>query len=474
MINLNSLTNQHIISELWRRGELSYLLHPGQLEYLQFTKQSKYIKNMLHCGRGWGKTWFFLCLAMEYAIKHPNSRIVYATQTRESARQIIIPTYKMLTLGVPENVKPQWKTQGHSIDFSNGSSIVVEGADDDHGNKLRGAFAHLAICDELGFWSHADYVVNHILLPQCQRVAGRMYLTSTTPESLGHEFYKFVIESKSKDTYYRKTIYDNPRLTSEQVDEYAKQCGGYDSTMFKREYLCEDVVETSRSVIPEFSRNNHIVNDILSLKDKNSDSILSLNTIFRPEYYDNYTAMDLGLVDNTHVLFSYYDFENATVVIEDELCINYKTTDEIAKLIKEKESNYNKPPKIRVCDNDLQQITDLSITHKLTFVPAQKYDKEAAINKVRNMFAQNRIKIHERCHNLIHQLIVGIWNNRRTDYERLAGAGHLDGIDALVYLCRTIDYQHNPYVAQHDQYKQFINPRNSAKQGYEDVFGRRL
>ncbi len=307
MNQLQNVTNSDIISELWKRGDLSYLLHPGQLEYLEFTQKSKYIKNMLHCGRGWGKTWLLETMAISYAIKNSNSRIVYATQTRESARQILLPTFKMLTLEVPDNVAPKWKSQGHSIDFENGSSIVVEGADDDHGNKLRGAFAHLIICDELGFWSHADYVVNHILLPQAQRVGGSIYLTSTTPESLGHEFYSFVIECKKNNTYFRKTIYDNPRLTPEKIEEYAEECKGKDTTLFRREYLCEDVVETKRSVVPEFKQDIHVFHEM----DK-------------PKHYDNYTAMDLGLVDYTHVLFAYYDFLNATVVVDDEICEHYK------------------------------------------------------------------------------------------------------------------------------------------------------
>lgn len=429
---LESISKSDIIAELWRRGDLSYLLHSGQREYLSFIEQSQYIKNVLHCGRGWGKTWFFLCLAMMYAILNPRSRIVYATQTRESARQIVLPTYKMLTLNVPDSVKPQWKTQGHSIDFSNESTIVVEGADDDHGNKLRGAFAHMIIGDELGFWSHADYVINHILLPQAQRVGGKMYLTSTTPESLGHEFYGIVQECKRQNTYYRKTVYDNPRLTAADVDVYKEQCGGERSTMFRREYLCEDVIETSRSVIPEFDENLH-----------------TFESKQRPDFYDMYVGMDLGLNDFTHVLFGYYDFELAKVVIENEYVCNSKTTKEIVEEINKIEAaEYpGKKPKLRVSDNEAQQLYDFNVTYKLHVSPANKYDKDELINRTRRMFQDGKILISQKCIGLIHQLKVGIWNTRRTDYERLPGAGHLDGIDALRYLIRSIDYNCNPVPA---------------------------
>jgi len=393
---------------------------------------------MLHAGRGWGKTWYFLSQCFEYGIKHPNSRIVYATQSRESVQQIVLPTYKLFTLEVPEEVRPVWRSQGHQFEIGNGSVIVLEGADDDHGNKLRGAFAHLVIADECGFWRNPAYVINSILLPQVQRVGGKIYITSTSPESTGHEFYGFLNECQDNDTYYLQTVHDNPRVTPEQVEQYIKESGGRDAdgklnTTFRREYLCEAVIDETRAVMPEFSKDKHVV-----------------DTYERPEFYQPYVFMDLGLIDYTHVLFGYYDFKQATIYIEDEIVQNYKTTADLAVKIKAKELQYYPRRDIkRISDNELQQLTDLSITHGLHFAPTTKYDKEAAINDVRLMFQSDRIKISKRCTNLIHQLSVGIWNNRRNDYERLPGAGHLDGIDALIYGVRHVDYHKNPVPFNH-------------------------
>ncbi len=424
---LKNLTANDVYRELWKRGDLSYKFHPAQIAYDKFTKESHYIKNMLHAGRGWGKTWYFLGKCFEYAIKNPNSRIVYATQSRESVQQIVLPTYKIFTLEVPEDVKPKWKTQGHCFELPNGSIIVLEGADDDHGNKLRGAFAHLVIADETGFWRHPEYVINSILLPQVQRVGGKIFITSTSPESIGHEFYLFVNECKNNGTYYKQTVYDNPRLSEAQIDEYRRQCGGV-TTMFRREYLCDAVIDETKAVVPEFQEKLHVVDNFV-----------------RPDFFDAYCVMDLGLVDYTHVVLGYYDFANATICIEDEIVQNYKTTDDLAAKIKAKELElYPRRTVKRFADNELQQLTDLSITHGLHFAPAVKYNKEAALNDLRLKFQQDKIKISRKCVNLIHQLSVGIWNNRRTDYERLPGAGHLDGVDAMIYLVRSVDYNHNP------------------------------
>lgn len=455
MIDIKNLTNGNIISELWRRGELSYLLHPGQIEYLQFIKQSKYIKNMLHCGRGWGKTWFFLCLSMEYAIKHPNSRIVYATQTRESAKQIIIPTYKMITLDVGESVRPKWKTQGHSIDFSNGSTIVVEGADDDHGNKLRGAFAHMIICDELGFWSHPEYVVNHILLPQAQRVNGRVFMTSTTPESLGHEFYHFSSECKANGSYYKKTVYDNPRLTSQKIKEYAYQCGGEESTMFKREYLCEDVVEETRKAIPEF-RESMIINDDEPY----------------PSHFSRFIFADLGFVDHTHIVWCYYDFFRAKFIVDDEVFVCNELTDRIAFLIKEKEKNYKFKCDGMYSDNDPQQLQDLRINHGLFFVAKKQYDRSASVNQLRIMFGNNKILVKKRCANLIRQLMYGLTNKKGDDWERIGGLGHLDGIDALRHGLPMCNINVNPFpvdIEKDNRMNDIMERENRRKTGWDNL-----
>ena len=54
----------------------------------------------------------------------------------------------------------------------------------------------------------------------------------------------------------------------------------------------------ARAVIPEFSDELHV------------------GEVDRPEFVDCYEGMDLGLVDLTHVLFGFWDFANARLVIE--------------------------------------------------------------------------------------------------------------------------------------------------------------
>lgn len=454
---INGMGKEEINGLLWSRGDIEHEMHSGQLEMWKFIDNAEYIKIVIHCGRGYGKTWGLLGYAIRYAIKNPGSRIVIATQTRESAKQILIPTLQLMTSNIPSKYKPKWRSQGHCIDVGNESTIVAEGADDDNGDKLRGPYAHLIVCDEFGFWRNPKYVVNDILLPQAQRVNGKLVITTTTPKTLGHEFYYFRNECKNKNTYMMKTVYDNPRLTSQQTEKYAEECGGLDSISFRREYLCEDVVDTNFAVIPEFKKDIHVVNEIEI-----------------PKYRDFYVGMDLGFKDFTFVVFCFYDFFNARIVVMDELCLSAELTSNIAIKIKEKESELFKgfEPLLRVSDNDIQQLYDLNVNFGLKFVPATKYDKEESINRLRGVFGDNKIIIHKRCINLIDQLLLGVYNNSRKDYERTPGLGHLDGIDALRYLIRKINYNKNP-VPEHSGLSAYNNPipfkKNKQKTAFMEI-----
>lgn len=418
------------LQELYvQEADLRFLLRPQQREIHAWLNNHKQIVSVVHAARGYGKTWLALVLALEAALRHTNQRILFACPTREQARQIAVPTMGMLQEKLKGILHVKTQSTGHQYVLENGSTIILEGADDDRGNHLRGPHAHLIICDEAGFWRHCDYVVRSVLLPQAQRCSGRLIAISTSPESVGHEFVALCERAKRSGSYLRRTIDDNKHISAEEKAQFIEELGGINATATKRELYCEFVVEENRAVIPEFDVSRHVKPEDPSM----------------PIWRDRYVALDLGFIDNNHALFGWWDFDNARLVVEDEVMINYAKVTDLVESIKAKEKAIwgEKPVYMRISDNDPQIIYDMA-QNGLPFAPAIKNDKEAAINSLRTMFARDKIVINPRCQNLIHQLTVGIWNKQRTDYERLPGAGHLDGVDALVYLHRSIDRNHNP------------------------------
>jgi hypothetical protein len=373
--------------------------------------------------------------------------MIFAAPTRIEAEKIIDAVLPMVIDDAPEQYKPIERSSKHKYIFpSTGSTLLIEGADEKKGNHLRGPHAHYVVCDEAGFWRHCHYVVKSVLLPMAQRVHGKIVVQSTSPESVGHDFVGLCTETIGNSAYYKFTVFDNPRLAEEEIAKTAREMASkefkhdpWSDTFVKRELLCEFVTDHRRAVIPEFDEALHVV-----------------DSYERPEWVDCYEGLDLGLVDLTHLLYGFWDFANATLVIEDELCGNYMLTKVFAEKAKARERElwgalpyydnptpHNRCPRGRYSDNEAQTLFDLA-GYGLSFAPALKVEKEAALNRLRQLFVTGKVKINRRCVNLIHQLKVGIWNERRTDYERLPGAGHLDGIDALVYMSRSIDRNRNP------------------------------
>ena len=451
MTTLHSL--DEIAADLWRIGDLGYKRHAGQQQLTNAIRQCTATIAILHAARGYGKTFDALVDCCELGLQERNRRMVFAAPTREDAKKIVSAVMPMVIEDAPTAFKPVWISTDHLFYFpSTDSTLIIEGADDDRGNHLRGPHIHKFVGDEVAFWRHARYVIKSVILPQLQRVNGHARLQSSSPESVGHDFVGLCEEAIRADAYFKFTVHDNPRLSPEKIQRDAEEISGksgnavWIETSVRRELLCEFVTDTARAVIPEFSDELHV------------------GEVDRPEFVDCYEGMDLGLVDLTHVLFGFWDFANARLVIEDEIVGQYMLTKDVAAKIKAKEAElwstipyfeaprgkHNHVPWARYSDNEAQQLYDLAAMG-LSFAPAIKTDKEAAINRLRLMFSTAKIVIHPRCKSLLHQLRVGIWNERRSDYERLPGAGHLDGIDALVYMARMIDYNRNPIPPQYGQ-----------------------
>lgn len=448
-----------VTNENWRRGNLHWQLRPTQLEISNWWHgEVEAMLTIVHARRGFGKTWFMLTEAFSFMAKNPGSRQIYAAPTREETKKIVLPTALLL---IPEkldrSVKPVWMASDHLYAHPNGATLVIEGADDEGGNHLRGPFADRVWLDELGFWRMPHYVWTSVLYPQVERRDGRAFGVSTSPVSPQHEFATMLIpEAKADNAYVQVPLEADYTVTQEKRDKIAAQYSkardpveGRTSTNYRREYGCEIITEASRAVLPEF------------------DAALHVGEHKRPEFFDGYTVLDLGMTDLTHCLLSYYDFDNATIVIEDEVVRQYCTVSELAPLIAqaEKERWGAQAPRKRISDAQPISLAEFGRQHllqpnlvprEMRFAAANNRDPEALINRTRTLLVSTRIKINPRCVQLIRQCIGGLWNKQRTDFERAPppsdsddfGLGHLDGIMALVYTVDSIDFANNPELAQ--------------------------
>lgn len=441
-----TISKKDAIEALWRKAILHWKLDKNQLEMYDFCRNTGHKTIVIGCSRQLGKSYFLTTLAIEECLKRPYSIVKFIAPKVKDIKRIISPLVRELTADCPKDLKPSYVTQDHIFKFPNGSEIQLAGTDNGHAESIRGNKAHLCIIDEAGFCDDLDYIVNSILIPTTTTTGGKIVMASTPSKAPDHPFMSFLKHAESQQRFIKKTIYDNPRLTEDDINMIADALpGGKDGSDFKREYMVEMITSEDDAVVPEFTREL----EALVVKDYP-----------KPPYYDCYVAMDIGTRDLTVVLFAFYDFIQSKIIIEDEIVLSGKKmlTDSLAALVKMKEAELwthpstgqIKVPALRVSDNNnLILLNDLAVKHQITFLPTLKDNSDAALNNMRMLLRSERIIINPRCKTLIYHLKSAIWNKARNSYARSGDAGHYDAIDSLKYLCRNVNMTKNPYPANY-------------------------
>lgn len=426
-------TLNQIRDEMWHRGRLSFLWHAGQKVMNETWSKSVGQLFVMNVARQYGKSYYTVSKAVEQAFKQPKSRIKYGTAFHTDLTEFILPTFEKILETCPKSIRPSYKTQGSKWVFPNGSEIKLVGLDKSP-NSLRGNTIDLIIIDEAGFVGNLDYVYKSVIVPATlHRPNCKIVFVSTPPSTPAHPFLDFAQRAESEGSYVKLDIYSNPLITQADIERMAKELGGYDSTSFKRECLCQFVTDTDSAIIPEW--------DDKFVQEVNK-------TEFYP-YYHKYVGMDLGVKDFTAVIFGYYDFKKATLFIEEELVLNGPTltTNKLKDAIKETEKAIwaDQKPYRRISDNNnLMLIQDLSTLHDLSFAPTNKDTLEAMINEVRLMVQSGRIIINPKCRLTAGSLKYGVWDTKRTGFARSTTYGHFDCLAALIYLVRNLDVVSNP------------------------------
>lgn len=415
-------------------------LHRGQVQMLRRFLRSKarHVRRFVACvSRRWGKSTALCALALWWAMAHPGAQIRYAAPTAKQVYRIIQPIIRKLVATMAPSAQPRFSRQDGCWRFPNGSEWWIAGVNDGHADDLLGTGTDLAIVDEAGRVTDLEYLIESVLLPQTLTNDGYILIASTPAPTPDHAFRRYCERAANDNALYRATIHDAGHVSDDKIAEYARETiGGVTGTTWRREYLVEDVVEQERAVVPEWVE--HSVHCIIEHP--------------TPRFRVRLVSMDPGFTALTAIVFGYYDFRAARVVVEHELAMRRANTAEIADAIRQKEREIwpDAKPALRVSDVDMRLITDLSSLYKIDFVPTAKDDKEAALNALRIAVQRHVLLIHPRCKETIAQLGSAIWNVGRSDYAKDSDGGHFDFIDALVYFVRNVDRHTNPWPEYED------------------------
>lgn len=419
------------ISELWRRNDLSYKFHDGQmvidLAYRAVTNKL-FVAN---CSRRLGKTYWVVTECIRVAREKKSARVKIATAFLTDLEEFIKPAFDSVLADCPEDSRPIWSQTRKKFIFENKSEIQLIGLDRKP-NAGRGNYCDLYVFDEAAFISNVSYIYSSVVVPMTMyREGARVIMISTPPKSPDHDFRDFCQKAKLEKAYVELDIYKNPRATPEIIEEYKAEC--LTITDWEREYLCKFVSDQTLAIVPEFKNYDYSRGP----KDEHY------------KVYHKYVAMDLGVRDLNVTLFAYYDFLRAKLVIEKEHQISgpEMTTPKLHASIAEIEKDLwqGETPYKRVADNNNPLLLlDLGSIHNMFFHSTSKDDLHAMVNNLRVWFNRKRIEIDPSCELLLMSLESALWNDKRSEFSRSKTLGHYDAVAALMYLVRNIDETTNP------------------------------
>jgi len=439
---------------LWRKGCLKYMTRPhGQrwmyeqahreMDRKKLGTQRKLDPLIWLCHRRLGKSFLLLLLCIERAISQPGAQIKYACATRSQVQEIIEPMLGLILSEMPPSVlhrkkdiriyfrQPDWPQHMES-------RITLVGLDYKNGDLLRGPACDFCALDEARDISVLEYCMQNVLAPQfVGREMPMVIMASTPPESMEHPFIsKYYEEAKRRNTAIRIPASKNPDWTDADEELVAEEVGGPGSLSYDREIECVLKGDPTRMVIPE-------IHDC-------KEYVFSTDPIQRPDYYVPYVGLDTGWKDHLGASFAYLDFESQKLCFVGEIFKRYLTTVQASDLILEKFDDVfgrgrSEDRGVWRADAPLQMVETLRREYDCPFMPADKSKRDASLAAYRGDLMRGRVQIETHsCPEMAKQHLYGVFNRKRTDFERTDEMGHLDMIKANVYLHKGVKWRDNP------------------------------
>lgn len=442
---LTNYERQEAIRTAWACGRLRYKFKPIQKRMAEDWERgkAKTRKHVLHISRRVGKSTYLFILALEACLQKENTRVAFVAPVERRLEDYIRNISTKVLADCPKELAPEFFASSNMYKFQNGSEIWFAGSNNQSYDALRGSEFDLFLIDEAAFIDSLDDLVEGVGMPTLFQTRGHMILSSTSPVTPAHAFKDYAERAILNESYSRYTIDDDETIDPDYLEQWILESGGRESTKFRREYLCEFVVDEERALVPAW-QDKFVI-------DYPKDDFFA--------YYHRYESMDLGFKrDFTCVLFSYYDYKHRTVVVEDEIVIKGPklASKSLADLIKAKEKalwweerlNALLPLYRRVSDNDdLIFLNTMSVEQEMHFMPTSKDSLHEMIDRLNGFLREDRIRVHPRCKYLIQCMRSGVWDKERKKLDRSAALGHYDGTMALAYLLHNLDIWSVPLPA---------------------------
>lgn len=421
-------------------------------------------------------------LHAETCIRNPGGQTAYVAPVEKGLADYIKPILPVVFGNCPEDLLPVYQEKHNHLLFPNEARIVFNGCNMRQYRYMRGQKLLLATVDEMAEVDDLEQAVDDVLFPAVWDSHGRMVLSGTPPPipSPDNPVMRYVETAKAAGAYWHASVYE-AGYTHEQIAEALRETskgaiGERESyqivalcdpasglsipaiyagaerigiskealTVFLREFMAEFIRDENAVIVPEFIEKDHVLNE----------------PYVHPVYYDmlyKSTGADLGVSDKTVQLFGVADFERSKIIIEKEFWLQGADvrTDIFAARHRDACRDLgwgNNKRESHWSDNSNPMLlNDLLALHGISINATDKEDKAQWLNLVRILFKDGAIEIDPSCVLLIATLNGAFWKDAlKKDYGRTHALGHMDALDALVYLIRNLNRSANPFPFNYD------------------------
>lgn len=424
----------------WQKGRLDYRLRRSQYQIKQAWMASKEHsrKFYINSTRRLGKSSFLLHLMAEECIKKAHSRWCFFAPVKDGLLDYIEPIIAKTFEDCPDELRPKFDKQRFMFTFSNGSSILFRGSNNQQHRVRRGLDLDGAGVDEGRDVDDLKDLVESVIFPALFSSNGYLILSSTPADSFSHDLYSYYQLAEVEGWLFECDIHkaallDPEAFPADRIAEWKKETDRAD--VWAREYECKWIIDSTRIAVQEW-QNNYV-------KPYKKDLFY--------QFYHHYIGIDWGSKDFTALIFATWDFKRAKLVVEGELTFSGTAvrSDKIAdaiNLMKLKLWGEDAVIYRMISDSaDPILINELNGHPGMNCTPVYKEKSlEAMLNQFRILVGQEKIEVALTCPMTVSNLKSAVWDKQRVALDKDPYNHHFDHLMALVYLTRGLVPNDNP------------------------------
>jgi PBSX family phage terminase large subunit len=382
------------------------------------------------CGRRFGKTTLAVLEMVAKAVYKSDARIAYIAPNYQQARDIAWMELKKICKPIANKINES--RLEIIVNNTKGGTSVISLRGWESIETLRGQLFDFIVIDEVASMRNFESMWQEVVRPTLTDRSGEALFIST-PKGFNHFYDLFNKQGGARpDTDYKSfhfTSYSNPHIKKEEFDKAQQELT---PDRFAQEYLA-DFRKAEGLVFKEFSREKHLFNEEV--------------------HGDKMAGIDFGFTNPTAVISIVKDYD-ATYWVTDEWYKVGKTNDEIADYVVQQD--YSKVYPDPASPGAIAELRKRGVNVK-EVIKSKTNNKSSivtGIDKLKTLFNENRLRIHQSCTNLIFELENYSYpegkQNRNESELPVDDMNH--AIDALRYACMMdkatnrvgVSYNHSP------------------------------